>query len=38
MLVQDTLTGAVHEIPQSQLYEADYGGKPGTDGGGPDSL
>jgi hypothetical protein len=24
MLVQDTLTGAVHEIPESQLYEADY--------------
>jgi hypothetical protein len=24
MLVQDTLTGAVHEVPESQLYEADY--------------
>ena len=28
MLVQDTLTGAVHEIPQSQLYEADYAESP----------
>src|SRR6516165_2157562 len=24
MLVQDMLTGAVHEVPESQLYEADY--------------
>ena len=28
MLVQDTLTGAVHEIPESQLYEADYAESP----------
>jgi hypothetical protein len=28
MLVQDTLTGAVHEVPESQLYEADYGESP----------
>ena len=28
MLVQDTLTGAVHEVPDSQLYEADYGEGP----------
>jgi hypothetical protein len=28
MLVQDTLTGAVHEIPQSHLYEADYAESP----------
>jgi hypothetical protein len=28
MLVQDTLTGAVHEVPESQLYEADYAESP----------
>jgi len=28
MLVQDTLTGVVHEVPESQLYEADYAESP----------
>jgi hypothetical protein len=28
MLVQDTLTGAVHEVPANQLYEADYAESP----------
>ena len=28
MLIQDTLTGAVHEVPESQLYEADYAESP----------
>jgi hypothetical protein len=28
MIVQDTLTGAVHEVPESQLYEADYAESP----------
>jgi len=28
MLVQDTLTGAVHEVPENQLYEADYAESP----------
>ncbi|MGA7392219.1 MAG: hypothetical protein WBV90_06615 [Terrimicrobiaceae bacterium] len=28
MLVQDTLTGAVHDVPANQLYEADYAESP----------
>jgi hypothetical protein len=28
MLVQDTLTGAVHEVPEGQLYEAGYAESP----------
>jgi hypothetical protein len=28
MLVQDTLTGAVHEVPESQLYDAGYAESP----------
>ena len=28
MLVQDTLTGYIHEVPDSQLYETNYGESP----------
>jgi len=28
MLVQDTLTGYIHEVPDSQLYETNYGEAP----------
>ena len=34
MLVQDTLTGALHEVPDSQLYGAGFGEPPDTFGEG----